>query len=848
MSRFILSEDELSGDGLNQYMEPVRLGFLAILVGSALLILLDVVAPPTQELAHLGAKVGPGLAAWVGLIRLPRTLDRRHLLVMTLSVIAILCAGVASAGVLGHDVITTPLFCLFVVIHTATALPWGAIPQLATVLITGAAIMANTAAVNGSLAVLGEYPWPLVPIALLGSLVISDGARRLHLNRRSMLEALRESEQTARGIIANLQDVYFRNDLDGNILMVSPSISRYGYTPEELIGKPSDSLYVDPTTRERGRQLLLEYGALTDFEVAFRCKDGSTRMVGTSARLLYDGAARPVAFEGVMRDVSDRLRASAEREASLSLLRATLDSTADGILVVDRQGRIVTFNEKFVELWRIPVEILAMRNDERAVASVLPQIQDADTFVAKIQQLYSEPDACSHDEIALVDGRRFERDSQPQYVAGQSVGRVWSFRDITERHRAQLEAAELQRQQQEETFIATTLARIGQELITSLDQPMLLDSLCRLTIETLPCDVSYVYLSQPAENVYALVAGDGDTAEHHEAARAMAASSATFGGLIEQLERDGFVDIVGESSVDLILVGLQPGLDRGVGMAVALRRGTEIIGVLTAGWHCREQPQPATRERLLRGIAQLGALALENARLVAELAQANRVKSDFVANMSHELRTPLGVILGYCDLLRDGEFGPLTDEQSETLQRVRRSGHELLGLVSATLDISRFDAKGIPLKRQQFRVEDLMDELARDAVGLPRNVGVTLEWSMDQPAGQLSTDRLKLKMILKNIIGNAMKFTTQGNVWVSVHRYEDGFEFRVRDTGIGVAPAARDAIFEPFYQGDASGAGQGAGLGLYIVKRLCQALGAAIAVDSEIGRGTEFRIRVPSTT
>jgi PAS domain-containing protein len=132
-------------------------------------------------------------------------------------------------------------------------------------------------------------------------------------------------------------------------------------------------------------------------------------------------------------------RAEQSLRESLSLHRATLESTADGILVVDRQGKIVSFNHKFAEMWRIPEPILQSRDDGRAITFVLNQLKDAGAFLSKVTELYSKPDEESFDVLEFKDGRVFERYSIPQRIDGASVGRVWSFRDVTARRRAEQE-------------------------------------------------------------------------------------------------------------------------------------------------------------------------------------------------------------------------------------------------------------------------------------------------------------------------------------------------------------------------------------------------------------------------
>ena len=238
--------------------------------------------------------------------------------------------------------------------------------------------------------------------------------------------------------------------------------------------------------------------------------------------------------------------------------------------------------------------------------------------------------------------------------------------------------------------------------------------------------------------------------------------------------------------------------------------------------------------------------ALIQAKEVAEAA--DRTKSEFLATMSHELRTPLYVILGYTDVFLDGGVGSLSAEQVDVLRRIDRNARVLFELISMILDLNRLEAGRLPVEATEVRVADLLAEVRAETQGLCDQSGLACVWRVEEPLPALYTDPGKLKVVIKNLISNAVKFTKEGGMRVRAQAQREGVAISVTDTGIGIPAEAQAFIFESFRQVDSSTTRpySGSGLGLYIVKRLLELLGGTIVVESEVGRGSTFRVWVPT--
>lgn len=523
-----------------------------------------------------------------------------------------------------------------------------------------------------------------------------------------------------------------------------------------------------------------------------------------------------------------------------------------------RRFRNLSYMARSIDIWAAADEqILALEQLGGRIHDAVARAADA----VEMQRLLDELDAVDAAASPLADdfsatlgeaARWVQRTVQHLLVVAGvllvSVGVLVSWLVARHLRRGERALRDSRARLAEEARVSGALVRAGRELISTLDAPTQLDRLCALTAEVLACDLSHAWLHDTSDGAYVLRAGFGQTREEQEGTCVLRIAPRALAPLLDRLRSNGAVAVDPAAHEALQLAPLARHAALRPGLYVALRRGNEVVGFQTAIRHDSRSGFGPAELRIAEGIGQLASMALGNARLLEQIEEANRVKSEFVATMSHELRTPLNIIVGYTGLLLDDTFEPLRPEQADTVRRIDRAADELCELISATLDMSRLQAGRVRVEPEVVDVAEFLTDLA-PSIQVPRErSGVALCWQADDAIGVVRTDRLKLKVVVKNLVRNALKFTEHGSVRVSAQRLRGGVEIAVHDTGIGIPAEKQSVIFDAFRQaagGDEKSYG-GVGLGLYIAHRLVAMLGGTIGVESAPGRGSTFRVWLPA--
>ncbi|AFZ23098.1 signal transduction histidine kinase [Cylindrospermum stagnale PCC 7417] len=586
----------------------------------------------------------------------------------------------------------------------------------------------------------------------------------------------------------------------------------------------------------------------------------------------YIGGERSAVL--VIRDVTQAKRIQAEhqqteqqRAETLSFLQSTLESTADGIAVLCSDGSLSVYNHKFLQMWSMPESLLSPSQSNERLRFMAEQTRDSQAFIVRARELLIDyPEQAAFDVVELKDGRVFERYSHRQCHGDRIVGRVWSFRDITERKQAEVAMqrwaqadkllSSISRQlidQNLETAVNFTLQAIAEFFEArrsyifeyseqqqqfnivhewQTDGAQTLSSNITSAVEPFPWFYNCILSGKPVQGLQVVHVADMP-------AEATSKKSLLYKEVIQSLVAVPMIHagkVVGFLGVDIVD-------DRKTWSQEEINL-LQLIGELIAIGRSRHQVEEELR------------LAKESAlREAASSAEANRAKSVFLANMSHELRTPLNAILGFAQLMERDTA--LTQHQRESLATINRSGEHLLKLINDVLEMSKIEAGRMVFNPEPFDLHQLLQIIQEmfQVRAQSKKLYLTVELAPNLPQ-YIFTDEGKLRQVVINLLGNAIKFTDSGGVTLRVKGEElfrtelprspsYSLHFEIADTGKGIAAEELDRLFQPFVQ-TASGfqSKEGTGLGLTLSRQFVQLMGGDISLSSEVNRGSTFDFEI----
>ena len=486
----------------------------------------------------------------------------------------------------------------------------------------------------------------------------------------------------------------------------------------------------------------------------------------------------------------------------------------------------------------------------RYISSPLLKLQESASLIAR-GDLDTFVDKSSSDEIGtLAQHLDVMRRSIKRLFAElrESKGKLEEYSRTLEQ-KVEVRTRKLARSVEE----LKALGEVSQVVSSTLDLEMVLTSIVRHAVQLSKTDTGTIYEFDEAEGVFLPSVNYGAHAEYVEAlreSRLRVGDRTVIGQAAIKRAPDQVPDLADVPEYPLPYV--QQAGYRAL-LALPLLREDRLIGGLVVRRKAAGK-FPAPVVDLLQTFAAQSVLAIHNARLFREIEEkgrelesANQHKSEFLANMSHELRTPLNAILGYTELILDNIYGDVPEKIQEVLERLEKNGRHLLNLINDVLDLSKIEAGQLTLSLNEYSMGDVIQTVSTsvEALAAEKDLDLKVEVSKDLSIGK--GDEQRIAQVILNLVGNAIKFTDEGEVKIEVTVSNETFLVSVHDTGPGVTEADQQKIFDEFQQADGSSTRKkgGTGLGLSISKKIIDMHGGRIWVESTLGKGSTFRFTLP---
>lgn len=673
--------------------------------------------------------------------------------------------------------------------------------------------------------------------------------------RKNKEEALRTSEVRLSEAMSIAKLGSWEYDVEKDLFTFSDTFySMLGITVEEMGGyQISSSEYASrfvhpedaPTVGEEiGRMLSTtedKYSASLEHRIIFPDQSIGYMLVNIEAE--RDANGKITRSHGTNQDITERKQA----EEDLLRLQSAVEQTADGIALADLHGNLIYSNPAWAKMHgytpeEIPGNYLSIfHTQEQMEKEVMPfnkQVMAHGTYTAEVNHV--RRDGTIFPTLQSVTVRKDR--------TGNPVGMIGTARDITEIKKAQEAIAR-------HAVELATVANVSTTTSRMLDPEKLLQSVVDLTKERFGVYHAHIYVVENA-NALVLQSGAGDVG------RTMVENGHSIPmdaqvSLVARAAREHRAIIVNDVRNEEGFLANPMLPETHSEMAVPMIVGETVLGVFDVQSKFANgfTEQDAN---IYTTLASQVAVALQNARLFTEinataerLREIDKMKSEFLANMSHELRTPLNSVIGYAEILLTGIDGELDDEKRDDVQAIYDNAQHLLTLINDVLDLAKIEAGRLVLKKEIVDIKSLVENVKNNNYGLIHTLKKSVE-IMTTFVSEIPTtyaDPVRISQVLNNLVSNAVKFSEEGTIRIEAQCEDEWIIIDVEDQGIGISQNDLDRIFERFSQVDGSTTRrvEGTGLGLPITYHLVEMHGGSLHVESELGKGSKFTVRLPVT-
>ena len=465
----------------------------------------------------------------------------------------------------------------------------------------------------------------------------------------------------------------------------------------------------------------------------------------------------------------------------VAILKAVFESTADGLLLVGNDGKVLEFNQRFNQLWRIPQSILDTHDDETMLNFILDQLLYPEEFIAKVHELYHDPEAISHDEIEFKDGRYFERYSRPLKMGEKSFGRLWRFRDVTE----------LKKNQE----IFSTITELSPDIICLLNN-----------------EGKILYISKASSHIHGLTPDDLIGRQMMD--RIHPDDKYRFSEMFKKLNED-------------------PEPLQTIQFQYLNRDHTYSWMEMTLNNQLKNP--------LINSIVAISRVITERKELEDNLKNALRLRDDFIAIASHELKTPIASIKLPLQMMgRKKE----TSSMPDNLSRIMEQFHSLQALIEDLLSVTRIRTGQLSVHPSKENLSLLVHSILEKFRHLFSASGSPLELQIEDNV-LVNCDAIRMEQVITNLISNSLKYAPGTLISISLKKLNESVELHIQDHGPGIGPEQHESIFKCFERSSETAEVSGLGLGLYISKSIVEAHGGSIKLMSEKGKGACFIVTLP---